>query len=64
MFGIDAGDYVRIGDSDLTWFVKAIHPADSSAQGPLAHLVSGQTERSRYEPVVHLRLYRKQEFDA
>ena len=64
MFGIDAGDYVRIGDSDLTWFVRAIYPADSSAFGPLAHLVSGQSERSRTEPVANLRLYRKQEFDA
>lgn len=63
MSGIQPGDYVRIGDSDLTWFVQAIHP-DASAYGDLAHLRSGQTERSRYEPVSSLTLYRSAEFDA
>lgn len=62
MFGIDPGDYVRVGDSDLTWFVRAIYP-EESANGPLAHLISGQTERSRYELVHNLTLHRKGAFD-
>jgi hypothetical protein len=57
MSRIYAGDYVTIGDSALTWFVKAIH-YDQSANGPLAHLVSGQTERNRYEPLSHLTLFK------
>lgn len=57
MSGIEPGDYVRIGDSPLTWFVVAIYPADQSANGPLASLTSGQTERHRYEPVANLTLH-------
>jgi hypothetical protein len=65
MSGIQPGDYVRVGDSDLTWFVRAIYPEDSSAFGPLAHLSSGLTERSRYEPVANLTLFKRAEvFDA
>lgn len=63
MSEIDPGDFVTIGDSTLTWFVQAIHP-DASAYGSLAHLTSGQTERSRYEPVANLTLFRKGAFDA
>lgn len=63
MSGINPGDYVRVGDSDLTWFVQAIHP-NASAYGDLAHLRSGQTGRSRYEPVASLTLFRSAEFES
>jgi hypothetical protein len=63
MSHIDPGDFVTVGDSTLTWFVQAIYPEDSSAFGPLAHLTSGQTERSRVEPVSNLHLFKKGAFD-
>lgn len=62
MSRVDPGDYVQVGDSALTWFVQAIYP-EESANGPLAHLTSGQTERSRYESVSNLTVFRKGAFD-
>lgn len=49
--GLAVGDYVTIADGPgaLTWQIVDIHPHDSSAYGPLYALVSGQSNRTRYE---------------
>lgn len=56
---LDAGDYVTIGNSVLTWQIAAIYPEDQSANGPLARLISGQSERTRYEPLANLTLFKR-----
>lgn len=55
----DPGDYVTIGNSVLTWQIAAIYPEDQSANGRVARLISGQTERMRYEPVANLTLFKR-----
>lgn len=57
---IEAGDYVTIGDNELSWLVEAIHP-DASANGPQATLASGQSGRRRYEPIDRLTIHTKRE---
>lgn len=54
---IHAGDYVTVGDSDLTWLVKVIRP-NRFDDGAVATLESGQTGRIRYEPLENITLYR------
>lgn len=54
------GDYVTISDEPfaLTWEITAIDPK-GSANGPLFTLVSGQSNRKRYETADKLTPYRR-----
>jgi hypothetical protein len=50
---IEEGDYVTVGESELTWFVRRLFSTG------VATLRSGQTGRMRREPVGNLKLFKK-----
>lgn len=59
MNGIDPGDYVTIGDSDLTWCVLDIAYYPEKISAACGILESGQTGRRRIEPMRNLKIYQK-----
>ena len=59
MNGIDRGDYVTIGDSDLTWCVLDIAYYPEKISAACGILESGQTGRRRIEPMRNLKIYQK-----
>lgn len=55
----ERGDYVTIGDSNLTWCVLDVAYYGENINGTRALLQSGQTGRKRLEPIGNLILFQK-----
>lgn len=59
MSRVEKGDYVTIGDNDLTWCVLDIAYYPEKISAACGILESGQTGRRRIEPMRNLKIYQK-----